>query len=616
MKRFILIAVSALLIVLACACAPRGENSTAQNGHAKKNTVIFVTFGSSHAYDWSLADAAVKSFNTSETGVKTFFFAESLGKLELTSVLANNVPVEDRASPYRRKSLLNPDGYDDTAVNGLPHIECFYREQMLVRQIVESGGIPKDYNPDGNGDGVADAITFVFDEKFTATASSPEKIMWPHKSEFYGYDKLLSGSFYIPNGYFSASLSLEEAFAIPEINGVKVGPYAVVSTSSTEGEVCHELSHVLGLPDYYSYEDDKRVYDNLGGYELLGAEVGAVPQYSLAYVRSKLGWLEEGKDVLVTDSSAAFTLSPVTENGVQAVKVIPADFTEKGEFFMIEARRKGDSGFDSAVNSTGVIIYSVVPEYAFIGSDGRYGAVDYGNMYGGGRFEVKLFTNSLRNYFTGKPGSTALEDIKYRDGSSSGVSVTGITANEDGSFSFGVNVTVSDKRPEPKTGSELIAGGNVIALRWEPECEGKTHVMVIRATPTSAACFMTGGLPKAKSVAAGNGEGLEVIEYATLSSASREYIPRAREECYLLVVHERANGELYGFATQHLVVAGVPTVTPQFSDFIGALLRPGRPLSIVIVAFIACCVVAVSCVLVGITVKKSRKRKTESAENP
>ena len=348
----------------------------------------------------------------------------------------------------------------------------------------------------------------------------------------------------------------------------------------------------------------------------LNFEVGAVPQYSLAYVRSKLGWLEEGKDVLVTDSSAAFTLSPVTENGVQAVKVIPADFTEKGEFFMIEARRKGDSGFDSAVNSTGVIIYSVVPEYAFIGSDGRYGAVDYGNMYGGGRFEVKLFTNSLRNYFTGKPGSTALEDIKYRDGSSSGVSVTGITANEDGSFSFGVNVTVSDKRPEPKTGSELIAGGNVIALRWEPECEGKTHVMVIRATPTSAARFMTGGLPKAKSVAAGNGEGLEVIEYATLSSASREYIPRAREECYLLIVHERANGELYGFATQHLVVAGTPTVTPQFSDFIGALLRPGRPLSIVIVAFIACCAVAVSCVLVGITVKISRKRKTESAENP
>jgi hypothetical protein len=268
---------------------------------------------------------------------------------------------------------------------------------------------------------------------------------------------------------------------------------------------------------------------------------------------------------------------------------------EKGEFFMVEARRKQADTFDDAINATGVIIYSVKEESAYINADGGFSGRDYGNMYGDGDYEVSLFLNPSApiNYFTGKQGFNALEDISFRDGTSSGVSVTGITANGDGSFSF--NVTVEGQPPKaflPEV--KMLADNGVLSFAWECGNGGKTYVMAINATPKAAARYALDDLPSAKSVVRGKGEGLDVLYVKSMPSAVRRYLPKVSGECYFVVVTENALGEIVDYNTFHVGVEGQPYVQAGFGDFIFASLRVGNP------AFIAVCGVGGLCVLVGI----------------
>ena len=595
MKKFALFAAFALLFAL-CACGTKNEG----NGEAVSviNTVVLVEFGGGETFSADFGETLHYDLETSPVGLKAFFAAESLGRCSVTSRVAAKVRVEKPASYYFARKGIGTDGYTDKKVDGKPHADAFVREQTLVREILSKAEFPQGYSADADGDGYADGITFVFLAEF----SPDEKIMWPHKSEFYGTGAL--NSLYVPEGFFGDT-DADALLAPSYINGAEAYRFAVVSSDYTVGQVCHEFSHVLGLPDYYSYGGGLiSANDNIGHYELLGASPGKVPQFSLAYVRMKAGWLKEGRDINVLSSSGEVILPPVTAGGAQAVKLAPAGTGEKGEFFMAEVRRKTSGSFDDAVNSSGVIIYSVKPENAYIAEDGNFGSADLGNMYGNGRFEVKLISSGLFNYFTADSGRNQAE-LKYADGTSAGVSVTVEEELEGGSYRISFRFAETEK-PEPSR-PKLIkaAGGNVLAVRWEGE-EGVVRIVSFVANSRSAAAFATDNLPSAKDIISGNYGSFTAEETLVLARASRFAYLFPKGERFVAIVTEKDGKAIY-YDKFRVTVEGSAPAEYSFADVLAVSFSPGNP------AFFAGCAILGLCVLAGIIapiiVKNRRSRR-------
>lgn len=589
-----------------CGCS-NVELKTPKVSARVNNTVILVGFKGEGGFSNEFVEKLQYDLNESETGVKAFFYAESLGKCTVDSFIAGEVTVSRDSGYYKKYSRFeNPNGYSVSEIGGKPRVDYFYREQMLIREALNGITFSEDYQADGDGDGFADGITFVFNCEFVGRNSSEQKITWPHQSCFYG-SEVIESNFYVPDGFFeSEGVSPKEAFAIPEINGVKVADYNIVSVDmSTVGDMCHELSHLLGLPDYYSYTGGF-TYDNIGKYDILGASVGDIPQYSLAFVRSKLGWLNEGKEIAVYDDSFELSLLPVTraEDGdISALKLIPADFKEKGEFFMIETREKVDGRFDCTVNSSGVLIYRVNEIYAYYDSSGNIGHSDYGNMYGNGKFEITLLQNGLLNYFSGKNGGTALDDLKFSDGTSAGIRVE-ILAENGGSY--GISVNYSKKCEYVQTEPEIVsaAGSGVINVTWSPKVGGgKTVFAVIEADGRSSAAYQANLLPSAVKVINENGAGYKLLSWAVKDSSSQLYIPKITGECYVLTATVSEGNEIYAQKVFYVKEQGSSSPNFTFSDFVAVAFMPWNP------AFIVCFGILIICVITGFLVVIIRKIK-------
>ncbi len=608
MKKLNVIKTALACAIILCAFCMYGcgydQTPWSANGNIH-NGVIFVNFKDG-VMEEGVENNVIEMMNTDEYGMRNFFKAESLGRCIVSSINLGTVTLSQSVEYYQKGGEY---GYNGEEKYGKEHIDGFYREQMLIREALSLAKIPSTFAHDGDSDGFIDGITFVFNTEFV---SDEEKILWPHKSRFYEYGDGVKETYNVPDSYFEdMGVNVQQAFTIPKINGVSVGDYIIVSTKSSVGEICHEFSHVLGLPDYYSYIQNtifNTEYDNIGDYDLMGAKVCDIPQYSLAYVRSKVGWLKEGEHIAVTGESSSFTLQPVTDGGVQAIKIMPENFAEKGEFFMVEVRRKEDVGFDSGITASGVLIYSVRPENAYRNAPRTFGNSDFGNMYGHGNFEVKLFTTQglPLNYFSSKNGRNALENIPFADGELSGISIRNIADGENDSFSFDVvfEGQVSDTQP---TGTDMvkIAGDMVNAISWQPCSDGKMHVMAIRATPRTAASFLMHDLPSSENVAKGIGEREHVLYYDRVDALSRLYIPKLNEQCYIITVLEDSDGNLYDRQEFVITIQGQEVVNAAFGDILAVAFRPGNT------AFIVVCVFCGLFVLVGIilAIKRAFKEK-------
>lgn len=118
------------------------------------------------------------------------------------------------------------------------------------------------------------------------------------------------------------------------------------------GPVCHELGHLLGLPDFYDTDD---AVDGIavgpGIYSLMGTgahnQWGHRPPYLNALERYLLGWLEE----LPPLPEGKVELAPVQTN---AAYYSPTD--QEGEFFLYECRNA--QGWDAGLPG-GLLIYHV-----------------------------------------------------------------------------------------------------------------------------------------------------------------------------------------------------------------------------------------------------------------
>lgn len=159
--------------------------------------------------------------------VKDYYRDNSMGKF---------LPQFDIVGPVKiDRSKSFPKGTDHQRIG------------LLLSDIVEEADKIvnfKDYDTDK--DGTVDMVYFIFAGHGSHYTGNDSGLIWPHASEIYGYNEGTGQYHYIEKdgvwlGRYACSTELRGRETSRDIDGI--------------GTICHEFSHVLGLPDFYDTDE-------------------------------------------------------------------------------------------------------------------------------------------------------------------------------------------------------------------------------------------------------------------------------------------------------------------------------------------------------------------------
>ncbi len=403
---------SVLTITLLFSSGLRIEKTAAYDKQTGEmiNVAVFVEFSDTEKEDGISEEINAKlngAFNTDENGLKNFIYKNSNGRLSVETEFAQKVKIDFPHTRYLPRFAsergeykeINPSGYDnrrydengEISISGTYFsIDYIHREQELVSSVFEK--LQKDdilSGADRDKDGYIDAFTLVLSK--TAEVGDNEEdwgtIFWPHVSNlFYGDTDDLRKQKYFGDSEYSFDVKKVGEYLPYQY---LVLPYSAVDLSDgiNTSIICHEFMHVLGAPDYYGYDSEE---EYVGMFDVMGKTL-ETPNLSLSYLRFKMGWLDEGSDIMAIEESGTFTLTPTEDGGeVKAYKIVLSDYAESGDCYYIECRRTEEWG-------TGLIVYRVNEENGFISANGEYSNKEYGNMYGSPEvYLYRVWTTGLR----------------------------------------------------------------------------------------------------------------------------------------------------------------------------------------------------------------------------
>ncbi|MDE7413090.1 MAG: M6 family metalloprotease domain-containing protein [Muribaculaceae bacterium] len=326
---------------------------------------------------------------------------------------------------------------------------------------------------DRDHDGIIDNVYIFYAGPGAATGGDPSDCIWQHASDV----ELLSGKQYLFDG-----LRLNHYACSNEYRDVRDAATGV-TTRLTEGigTVCHEFSHVLGLPDLY----DVYYYGNPspGLWDVMDTgchlNQSRTPAAYSALDRMLLGWLEPE-----TIGNAPLTLSLPA---ISANKAYMIPTNDEHEFFLLENRQ--NAGWDAVLPGHGMIVWRINYQQDYwdknqvntgrgashaivIPADGRNGEPTYdGDPFPGSGNVRDLSDNGYPNMLTskGNPVNAPLSSITEAGGVitfdickaiTSIDKVTGLTVSDLTPWSFhaqwnplplspGYEVTVTDKNGNP-----------------------------------------------------------------------------------------------------------------------------------------------------------------------
>lgn len=204
----------------------------------------------------------------------------------------------------------------------------------------------KDY--DGDGDNRVDLVFFVIAGNGANYAGNDKNLWWPHRSQIWNPN---TQHHYV---YKDGMLILDYASST-ELAGFTNNPKSIYIDGI--GTICHEFSHVLGLPDFYdsNYEEDGESVTP-GDWSIMDAgsylNNGFTPAGYSLYERYSVGFTDEPQKI---ESEGSYTLDPLhlSQTGFRI------DSPEKNEFFLLENRQNGQFKWDAYLPSHGLLIHRV-----------------------------------------------------------------------------------------------------------------------------------------------------------------------------------------------------------------------------------------------------------------
>ena len=217
--------------------------------------------------------------------------------------------------PYNQYS--NPNGWETIREGRL-------REHNLIKSAVESISeyIPSDLDLDGDDDGYNDYLCLFIRG---AAGAWGDVGLWAHSGVLDSYDVSVNGG-----RFYNYSLQPE-----PLIN---------------PRTICHELFHVLGAPDLYSYLTN---FNPTGPWDLMASGSGHMGAW-MKYKYSNKTWIEEIPEIT---ESGTYSLSSLY-SGPNCYK-IRSPYSDD-EFFIIENRYQ-EGIYESELPSSGLAVTRILP---------------------------------------------------------------------------------------------------------------------------------------------------------------------------------------------------------------------------------------------------------------
>ena len=219
-----------------------------------------------------------------------------------------------------------------------------------------------DFTQFDNGRGVIDVVILIVAGK---GGDKTGNFFWPHMyvvpKSGNGLEDIDESAPYNSAGYFSPGST----------NGVGIYKYIVIhekyawNHSGTDpgdihpiGTICHELGHVLGLPDLYNTLD---IDDpGIGRWGLMGSGnyfQQNSPAYMSAWSRYRLGYIEPFIVGDIIEGVQEVLLPAEIGSSDQVAMVLPMDSNMPQEYIIIENRQK--MGSDEYLNSSGLMVWQV-----------------------------------------------------------------------------------------------------------------------------------------------------------------------------------------------------------------------------------------------------------------
>ena len=216
--------------------------------------------------------------------------------------------------------------------------------RAIVNAAVDAADADVDFSQyDGDNDGKVDLVYFIIAGNGANYSGNDERLWWPHRSNIKNVTK--DG---VQLGDYASSVELCGWISKPQ--SVKIDGI---------GTICHEFSHVLGLPDFYDTD-----YEKSGGQSIhpdnwsvmAGGSYfndGRTPVGYSLYERYSVGFADEPA---VINEKNSFTLEPLHVNQ----KGYRIDSPVDNEFFLLENRQNdGSFKWDEYLPGHGMLAYRV-----------------------------------------------------------------------------------------------------------------------------------------------------------------------------------------------------------------------------------------------------------------
>lgn len=316
-----------------------------------------------------------------------------------------------------------------------------YAQIRIANAALDAADADVDFSQyDGDGDGFVDLIFLILAGNGANYTGNNKGLWWPHRWNFFNPD---TGDYIRKD-----SVILSDYASATELCGYTNAPSTIQLDGI--GTICHEFSHVLGLPDFYDVD-----YDGSGGrsndpgdWSVManGCYMGAgfTPiGYSL-YERYRVGFIDELPTIT---EEGDYTLEPLASS----LSGYRLDTPVADEFFLVENRQKNAFKWDTYLPGNGMLVHRVDLTNPSVWSNNSVNNNPHHNYYevvraDGPHTAGIYYVSSPADAFPGTKNVTELTNssspasLKTWGGQDNKYAIANITQNNNGNITF----TVSD----------------------------------------------------------------------------------------------------------------------------------------------------------------------------
>ena len=329
-------------------------------------------------------------------------------------------PPFDVYGPYRAKYTSNGTNYPARST------QCNSLSSRIFANAIKEADADIDYSRyDNNNDGKVDMVYFLVAGYSSSYSGNNSGYLWPHASNL---------SYVLPSKYDGKWM--DRYASSTELYGWESSPNSV--TVEGIGTMCHEFSHVLGLPDFYDsdYEGSGGQSHDPGGWDIMAGggdyNYGRSPVGYSYYERYTMGWA----DRRIITNEGLYHLNPVNTSSEGYILRTPVN----NEFFTIENRQK--SGWDYNLPGHGMIVFRVDSTNTSIWNNNKVNCNPDHNYFEMLRAGNSTSGESSSDPFPGATGNVMITNettpsLVTWSGQPNNFIISGITENE-GVISFNV----------------------------------------------------------------------------------------------------------------------------------------------------------------------------------